>query len=105
VPCVVLVRGDAEVAWWPLPAGQNPDLWVVDQLARLQLAARRLGCSLRLRDAPTELRELIELAGLSGIVVDAAWPVSTDPAGPVGTDPAGPADEPDDDGTAAGGPG
>jgi hypothetical protein len=97
VPCVVLVRGDAEVACWPLPAGQNPDLWVVDQLARLQLAARRLGCSLRLRGAPSQLRELIELAGLSDIITDAD--------GPAGTDPDGPAGEPDDEGTAAGGPG
>ena len=96
MPCVVLVRGDTEVACWPLPAGQNPDLWMVDELARLQLAARRLGCSLRLRGAPSQLRELIELAGLSDIITD---------AGPVSTNPAGPAGEPDDDGTAADGPG
>jgi hypothetical protein len=88
MPWVVLVRGDAEVACWPLPAGQNPDLRVVDQLARLQLAAGRLGCSLRLRGAPSQLLELIDLAGLSDIVTDAAAPVSTDPAAPVGTDPA-----------------
>jgi hypothetical protein len=91
VPCVVLVRGDAEVACWPLPAGQIPDLWVVDRLARLQLAARRRGCSLRLRGAPTQLRELINLAGLSDILT--TEPVSRDPG------------EPDDDGSAAGGPG
>jgi hypothetical protein len=97
VPCVVLVHGDIEVACWPLPAGRNPDLRVVDQLARLQLAARRLGCSLRLRGAPSQLRELIDLAGLSGIVTDAAGPVSADPAGPAG--------EPDDGGSAAGEPG
>jgi len=92
---VVLVRGDAELACWPLPAGQNPDLWVVDQLARLQLAARRLGCSLRLRGAPSQLRELLGLAGLSDILM--TEPVSRDPAGPAG--------EPDDDEPAAGGPG
>jgi STAS domain len=93
---VVLVHGDAEVACWPLQAGLNPDLSVVDQLARLQLAARRLGCSLRLRGAPSQLRELIDLAGLSDIVTDAAGPVSADPGGPAG--------EPDD-GRAASGPG
>jgi len=97
VPCVVLARGDAEVACWPLPAGQNPDLSVVDQLARLQLAARRVGCSLRLRGASSQLRELIDLAGLSDIVTDAAGLESTDPDRPAG--------EPDDDGFAAGGPG
>ena len=73
-PCVVLVRGDAEVACWPLPAGRHPDISLVDQLARLQLAARRLGYMIRLRDAPGELRELIDLAGLSEIVTDAAGP-------------------------------
>jgi ABC-type transporter Mla MlaB component len=94
---VVLVCGDAEVACWPLPAVQNPDILVVDQLARLQLAARRLGCSLRLRGAPSRLRELIDLTGLSDIVADDAGPVSRDPDGPAG--------EPDDAGPAPGGPG
>lgn len=97
MPCVVLVCGDAEVACWPLPAGQGPDLWVVDQLARLHLAARRLGCSLRLRGAPSQLRELIDLAGLGDIVTDAAVPVRRDPGGPAGG--------PDEGGSAAGGPG
>jgi ABC-type transporter Mla MlaB component len=42
---------------------------VVDQLARLQLEARRLGCSIRVRHACAELRELIELSGLDDVVV------------------------------------
>jgi anti-anti-sigma regulatory factor len=42
---------------------------VVDQLARLQLEARRLGCSIRLRNVCTELMELLELAGLDDVVV------------------------------------
>jgi hypothetical protein len=71
MPCVVLLRGDAEVASWPLPEGRSPDLAVIDHLAWLQLAARRAGYSIRLRDAPGRLRELIDLAGLSGIVTDA----------------------------------
>jgi hypothetical protein len=109
MPYVVLVRGDAEVASWPFPAGPSPDLSVVDRLARLQVAARRAGCSVRLRDAPSQLRELIDLAGLSGIVTDAAGPTTTEPAGPAGepddnrtatTEPAGPAGEPDDNRTA-----
>ena len=75
-PQVVLVRGDAEVACWPLPEGLRPDLSVVDRLARLQLAAGRLGCSIRLRDAPARLRELIDLAGLSDVVRDAGRPES-----------------------------
>jgi hypothetical protein len=74
MPCVVLVRGDAEVACLPLPAGLHPDISVVHHLARLQLGARRLGYSIRLRDAPSELLELIDLAGLSEIVTDAPGP-------------------------------
>ena len=76
MPCVVLVRGAAEVARWRLPALRHPDISVVDDLARLQLAARRLGFSIRLRDAPAELLDLIDLAGLSDIVTDTADPVT-----------------------------
>jgi ABC-type transporter Mla MlaB component len=42
---------------------------IVDQLARLQLEAQRLGCSIRVRNACAELRELIELSGLDDVVV------------------------------------
>jgi ABC-type transporter Mla MlaB component len=42
---------------------------IVDQLARLQLQARRLGCSIRVRRACAELRELIELSGLEDVLV------------------------------------
>lgn len=65
---VVLVRGDAELASWPLPRGDRPDLAVVDQLARWQLGARRLGCSIRLRDACPRLVELLDLVGLGELV-------------------------------------
>lgn len=65
---VVLVHGDVEVARWPLVRGGRPDLAVVDELARLQLAAGRLGCSIRLRDTCGALTELLDLAGLADIV-------------------------------------
>jgi ABC-type transporter Mla MlaB component len=45
------------------------DVQVVDALARLQLAARRRGCRLRLHNAPRELDELVELMGLAGVLV------------------------------------
>ena len=61
---VVLVRGDAEVASWPLVVPASPDLRVVDELARLQLAARHLGCSVRLQDPSPELSQLLHLVGL-----------------------------------------
>jgi anti-anti-sigma regulatory factor len=44
------------------------DIGTVDALARLQLSARRLGRRLRLREVPLELRELIELAGLTRVL-------------------------------------
>ena len=64
---VVLVRGADEVAAWPL-AGR-PDLEAVDALARLALAARRLGCAIRLRDADPDLVGLLKLVGLAREVV------------------------------------
>jgi hypothetical protein len=54
-PIVVVVRG---------PVG----LATVDALARLQLAALRLGGCVCLRDAPDELYELIELSGLRDVL-------------------------------------
>ena len=54
-------RGDA-----PLPA----DLAVVDALSRLQLAARRSGWSVRLENPGRHLRQLLELVGLAGLLVE-----------------------------------
>jgi ABC-type transporter Mla MlaB component len=42
----------------------EPDAGTVDALARLQLAARRLGYRLRLRRASAELQELLAFMGL-----------------------------------------
>jgi hypothetical protein len=47
----------------------RPDIGVVEALARLQLAARRFGCSIRLRDPSRELCDLLDLAGLADIIV------------------------------------
>ncbi len=65
---MVLACGGAEVASWPLPWSGRPDLAVVDELARLQLAARRVGCSIRLRDAPPALSRLLDLLGLGEVL-------------------------------------
>ncbi|CAN5288407.1 hypothetical protein BH18ACT4_BH18ACT4_03770 [soil metagenome] len=64
---VVLGRGDMEVVVGRV-AGSRPDLAAVDALARLQLEARRLGCSIRLVDPSEELCELLTLAGLAEVV-------------------------------------
>lgn len=57
---------------WPLAGWDRPDVAVVDELARLQLAARRLGCSIRLRDSCVELVELLDLVGLAEVVTGVA---------------------------------
>ena len=65
---VVLLRGRSELATWALAPRGRLDLSVVDDLARLQLAARRLGCSIRLRAPDGQLLELLDLAGLGAVV-------------------------------------
>ncbi len=50
-----------------------PDVHALDALARLQLAARRLGMEVRLRHASRELQELVAFAGLRDVLrVDAS---------------------------------
>jgi hypothetical protein len=44
------------------------ELGIVDALARLQLAARRSGYEVTVTDAPRDLVELIELAGLCDVL-------------------------------------
>ncbi len=66
---MVLLRGNEEVASWALLCTTGrPDLGLVDEVARLQLAARRLGCSIWLRHACPDLRQLLELVGLHDVV-------------------------------------
>ena len=67
---VVLVRGEAEVASWPLGPRARADLATVDALARLQLAAGRLGCRVLLRDVAADLGRLLDLVGLA---VEMGW--------------------------------
>ena len=69
---VVIVRDGVEVASWPLPSSDRPDLALVHGLARMQLAARRLGCSVQLRHPSARLLELLELVGLGDVVPPAA---------------------------------
>ena len=66
---VVLVRGDTEISRWPLHTSPcSPALAVADQLARLQLVARRLGFTVRLLGAEAQLIELLALVGLSDVL-------------------------------------
>ena len=50
--------------------GVEPDAVTVDALARLQLAAGRLGCTVRLRNASVALRDLVALMGLRDVLTD-----------------------------------
>lgn len=49
-------------------SGVDVDAVTVDALARLQLAARRQGCQVRLRNASGELRELVAFMGLTDVL-------------------------------------
>ena len=46
----------------------DADMATVDALARLALRARRLGCSISLRDPSSELCELVAFAGLGDVL-------------------------------------
>ena len=61
---MVLARDDVEIASWALPCTEQADLALVDALARLQLEARRSGCTISVRGAYGILAGLMRLAGL-----------------------------------------
>ena len=67
--CGLLERSGADVAYCRVD-GIEPDAVTVDALARLQLAARRHRCQVRLRDAPSELLELVAFMGLRDVLPD-----------------------------------
>lgn len=64
--CALLDAGGASRAVCDV-AGARADAVTVDALARLQLAARRYGCTVELIRVSEELRELLELMGLSDV--------------------------------------
>jgi ABC-type transporter Mla MlaB component len=67
--CALLTRSGAEVAVCDV-TGIQPDAVTVDALARLQLAARRHGCQVRLRQASDELLDLLAFTGLRDVLPD-----------------------------------
>jgi anti-anti-sigma regulatory factor len=53
---------------------ERPDCSTIERIARLQLAVQRCGLELRLRNPNHPLLELIDLAGLAGVLlVEAGW--------------------------------
>jgi len=64
-----LLEGGADVALCDV-RGVEPKAVTADALARLQLAAGRRGCRVRLRSASTELLDLLAFMGLSDVLPD-----------------------------------
>jgi hypothetical protein len=63
---VVVLRQDGhDVVLGSVDRRDRCDLGLVDDLLRLQLAAERLGWSLRITQVRADLRELFELVGLA----------------------------------------
>lgn len=67
--CALLERNGAATVLCDV-RGVEPDAVAVDALARLQLAAGRHGCRVRLRNASDELRELVRFMGLAHVLPD-----------------------------------
>ena len=67
--CALLREGAADVARCDV-GGVDVDAVTVDALARLQLAARRHGCRVQLRNASAELLELVDFMGLRDVLPD-----------------------------------
>src|ERR1700712_3620697 len=65
---IVLVRDAVEIAAWPLETSERGTLATIDELARMQLAARRLGCTIAVRDVCPPLAALLELTGLVEVI-------------------------------------
>jgi len=65
--CSLLAASGADVAVCDV-AGVAADAVAVDALARLQLAARRHGCRIRLQHTSAELRDLIAFMGLEEVL-------------------------------------
>jgi hypothetical protein len=65
--CGILGRGGAGIVFCDVRSVE-PDVVTVDALARLQLAAQRHGCQVRLRHASCELLELLAFMGLRDVL-------------------------------------
>jgi len=65
--CGLLERTGAGVALCDV-SRLGPSAVTVEALARLQLAARRRGCEVRLRRPSNELRKLVDFMGLADVL-------------------------------------
>ena len=69
---VLFVREDVEFVLGRL-SPTTADLALADHLARMQLAAKRLGGCIRIREASRTLCDLLELVGLSEVLGVEPW--------------------------------
>jgi ABC-type transporter Mla MlaB component len=67
--CELLTKTRVGVAFCDV-SGVDTDAVTVDALARLQLAARRNGCQVRLRNASDDLLALVAFMGLRDVLPD-----------------------------------
>lgn len=65
--CALLERSGARLAFCDVRSVEQ-DAVTVEALARLELAARRRGCRVRLVHASQELRDLVSFMGLTDVV-------------------------------------
>lgn len=66
--CALLEQGGGARQAFCHVRGVEPNAVTVDALARLQLAARRYHCEVRLRGVSAELRDLIAFMGLCDVL-------------------------------------
>src|SRR5579862_447877 len=66
--CRLLEAADRVIAYCDVGEITTLDAVAVDALARLQLAARRRGCQIRLRNASRELLALVRWMGLADVL-------------------------------------
>jgi ABC-type transporter Mla MlaB component len=74
--CALLEESGPSVALCDV-SSMEADAVTVDALARLQLAARRYGCQVRLRGASDELLDLVAFMGLRDVLPDCPGRPST----------------------------
>ena len=67
--CALFARSAPEVALCDV-SDVPADAVTVDALARLQLAAQRCACTVRLRNASPQLLALVEFMGLENVLSD-----------------------------------
>jgi ABC-type transporter Mla MlaB component len=65
--CAIFASERPELAFCDVQSVE-PDAVTIDALARLQLAAGRCGCTVRLRNASPELRALVRFLGLGDVL-------------------------------------